>query len=447
MTTSYTNSEKHSPTEVFNRKELNKVAWGALVGTTLEWYDYYLYGTASALVFNTLFFGEGLPASVATLYSFGTFAVGFLIRPIGGLLFGHLGDRVGRKSSLLLSVVLMGTATFLIGVLPSYAAIGVVAPISLVALRLIQGLAAGGEWTGAMTLLLEHAPKELRGRYAVLPQLGGPGGTLLSSGAFALMGVVSASSFESWGWRVPFLLALPMLGIAVFIRLRLEESPAFIAATKLRAEQPSIPLIDLLRNDFGKVLAGALATTMGIAAYYILTTFFVSYASGLGLDRNLALNSTLIVAAVQIVWVYSIGSFADRIGSRRIVIIGGIGLIVLAFPIVALVSTGTFWGFTFGALLGVLCQALSYSVIGKLLVEMFPIQTRFTAVGLCYNLAGVVGGLMPFLAQSGLNATGGSSWSIVLLLVALGGTAIAGGLLARPTLQKTSNTVSVSSED
>lgn len=441
MTTSPASSEIRDTTKVFNRRELNKVAWGALVGTTLEWYDYYLYGTASALVFNTLFFGEGLPASVATLYSFGTFAVGFLIRPIGGLLFGHLGDRVGRKTSLLLSVTVMGAATFLIGILPSYAAMGVAAPIILVALRLVQGLAAGGEWTGAMTLLLEHAPKELRGRYAVLPQLGGPGGTLMSSGAFALMGVVSAGSFDSWGWRVPFLLALPMLGIAVFIRLKLEESPAFMAAAKQRSEQTHIPLIDLLRNDFGKVLAGALATTMGIAAYYILTTFFVSYAAGLGLDRNLALNSTLIVAAAQIVWVYSIGSFADRVGSRRIVIIGGIGLIVLAFPIVGLVSTGTFWGFTIGALLGVLCQALSYSVIGKLLVEMFPIRTRFTAVGLCYNIAGAIGGLMPFLAQSGLNATGGSSWSIVLLLVMLGGTAIAGGLLARPASPKATSTV------
>lgn len=417
-----------------DRKQLNKVAWGAFLGTTLEWYDYYLYGTASALVFNMLFFGEGLPAAVATLYSFATFAVGFIVRPLGGLLFGHLGDRVGRRAALLASVVIMGVATFAIGALPTYAAIGVAAPIILVVLRLLQGLSAGGEWTGAMTLLLEHAPADVRGRYSVLPQLGGPAGTLLSSAAFAIMGVLTANSFDAWGWRIPFLLALPMLCIAVYIRLKLEESPVFVAAREAKddTEDDKVPLLEVIRSDLGRVVTGTLATIMGIAAYYILTTFFVSYATSMGLSRQLALNSTLIVAAVQIVWVYSIGFFADRLGARRIIMIGGAGLMVFAFPIVALVSTGTFWGFTLGALLGVLCQAFSYSIIGKLLIEMFPVRTRYTAVGLCYNLAGVVGGLMPFLAQSGLNLTGGASWSIAVLLALLGLSAVAGGLFARP---------------
>ncbi|WP_406726934.1 MFS transporter [Streptomyces sp. GD-15H] len=227
-------------------KDAGRVAFASFVGTALEWYDYFLFGTASAIVFNRLYFTT-LNPTAATLAAFATFGVGFAARPIGALIFGWLGDRMGRKPALLITVVMIGVATGLIGLLPGYATIGVAAPLLLVLLRLVQGIAVGGEWGGAITLAVEHAPPGKRGWYAALPQVGSPVGTLLSSGAFALVLLLPSESFDSWGWRLPFLMAFPLMGIAVYIRRKVEESPLFDEMLE-QNEQAKVPALDIFRQ-------------------------------------------------------------------------------------------------------------------------------------------------------------------------------------------------------
>ncbi len=298
---------------VVTGRDAGRVAFAAFVGTALEWYDYFLFGTAAAIVFDRFFF-TSLSSSAATLAAFATFGVGFAARPLGAVLFGWLGDRIGRRPALLITVVGIGLATGLIGVLPGYVTIGVAAPLLLVLLRLLQGFAVGGEWGGAVTLAVEHAPPEKRGRYAALPQVGSPIGTLMSSGAFALVLLLPSGSFDSWGWRLPFLLAFPLTVVAFYIRRKVEESPLFDELVR-QDRRAKVPALEVFRQAWGPLLAAIASALLGVGGFYLLTTFVISYGTGtLGLSKSLMVDATLVAAGVEIVVILTMGRLAERIG-------------------------------------------------------------------------------------------------------------------------------------
>ncbi|MEU4013676.1 MFS transporter [Microbacterium sp. NPDC028030] len=405
-----------------------RVAWAAFVGTALEWYDYFLFGTAAALVFNRLFFTD-LDATAATLAAFATFGVGFAARPIGALAFGYIGDRYGRRPALLITIVMIGCATGLIGLLPDYLAIGIAAPIMLAVLRLLQGLAVGGEWGGAMTLAIEHAPIEKRGRFAALIQIGSPAGTLISSGAFALVLLMPPAVFDAWGWRLPFLLAFPLLGIALYIRLKVEESPIFQELVALEA-RAKVPALDLFRRAGGRLAVAVAAAMLGVGGFYLMTTFVVSYgANTLGVDRGLMVNATLIAAGVQIVVTVFAGRFAERFGPGRMTVVGAIATAAAAFPLFWLIDTRNPLAIIFAVTLGIALLTIAYAVTGALLTELFPPELRYSGVALGYNIAGAITGFLPLIATALLASTGGASWTAALLLILIALITALGGLL------------------
>lgn len=381
-------------------KSVGKIAFSAFVGTALEWYDFFLFGTASALVFNHLFFSDMNPAA-ATLASFATFGVGFLARPLGAILFGRLGDKMGRRPALILSIVVIGIATGLVGLLPTYFQIGLAAPILLTLLRLLQGIAVGGEWGGATTLAIEHAPAEKRGRYAALIQIGSPIGTLMSSGAFALVFLLPEESVDSWGWRIPFLAAFPFLGIALWIRMKVEESPVYKAleaeAEEMEAHQGSLK--DLFATHGKQVFYSACAAFVGIGGFFVYTTYALSYGTNvLGIERSEMVNATLIAAVVQIFINLFFGRLAERVGAWKVVAFGGLASAVASVPLWMMIDTASVPLIILAIVLGLAAITIPYSVSGVVLSQMFPPHLRYSGVAIGANIAGALSGLLPFLA-------------------------------------------------
>lgn len=409
-------------------KDVARIARAAFVGTALEWYDYFLFGTAAALVFNRLFFAGDADAMTATLASFATFGVGFAARPLGAFLFGMLGDRVGRRPTLILSIVAIGLATGIIGVLPTYLDVGVLAPILLTVLRLLQGLAVGGEWGGATTIAIEHAPVERRGRYAAMVQLGSPVGTLMSSGAFALVLMLPPEAVDSWGWRLPFLAAFPLLAVALWIRLKVEESPIFEDLLEMD-DRPKAPALDVFRKAWGRLLVAIAAAFLGVGGFYVMNTFVIAYATGtLGVDRQVVVNATLVAAVVQIFVVLIFGRVAESWGAGRVTMIGGIVTAAAAWPLFALIDTGQGWAIAVAVATGIGMLTITYAVTGALLSEIFPPELRYSGVSLGYNLAGALSGFLPFLATLMISRqeTPTSTPAVIILvgvslLTALGG--------------------------
>lgn len=398
--------------------EAKKVAFAAFVGTALEWYDYFLYGTAAALVFNRLYFVTNDPL-VSTLAAFASFAVGFVARPFGAVIFGHLGDRIGRRKTLIVTVVMIGFATALIGFLPDFAAIGVAAPLLLTLLRLLQGIAVGGEWGGAVTLAVEHAPAGHRGRYAALPQIGSPIGTLLSSGAILLVSLLPDASFDAWGWRLPFLAAFPLLYVAVYLRRRVEESPMFERLLE-EDELASTPVKDVVTGAFPQLLVGAGSAFLGVGGFYLATTFMISYGTGtLGIDNSVMLTSTLFAAVVEVGVLIAGGRLAERHGAGPVTVVGGLVTALLAFPVFWLVDTTQTLVVIAGVTLAVACLSIPYAVSGYLLTNLFPAQLRYSGVALSANLAGVASGFVPMAATALLAAAGEKSWAPALLLIGI----------------------------
>ncbi|MCM2580036.1 MFS transporter [Streptomyces meridianus] len=413
---------------VVTGKDAGRVAFAAFVGTALEWYDYFLFGTAAAIVFNTLYFTTFDPAT-ATLAAFATFGVGFAARPIGAVVFGWLGDRIGRRPALLVTVVLIGVSTGLIGLLPGYASIGIAAPLLLVLLRLLQGTAVGGEWGGAVTLAVEHAPPGLRGRYAALPQVGSPVGTLLSSGAFALVLLLPKDDFESWGWRVPFLLAFPMMLVALYIRRRVEESPLFDELLK-QDERAKIPALEVFRSAWRPLLVAMASALLGVGGFYLLTTFVISYgADTLGLSRGLMVNATLVAAVVEVGVILVVGRISERLGPGRVTLWGGLASAACAFPVFWLIDTRSPVAIVFSIAVGIAVLSVAYAVSGALLTELFPARLRYSGVALAYNLAGALTGFLPAAATALLKVSGNASWPVALLLVGLSLLTALGGFL------------------
>jgi MFS family permease len=311
----------------------------------------------------------------------------------------------------------MGLSTGIIGVLPPYATAGLLAPLALLLMRLCQGISAGGEWGGAMVLVMEHAPKKKHGIYAAIPQLGSPVATLLSTGALAIVATLPEEDFLSWGWRIPFLLAFPFLGVGLYLRYRVEESPIF---KQLQATQKvvKVPLAAAVRHTGGRMILGGMAALLGGSGFFIITTFMISYGTTvLGMERQTMLNATLLGALAQIVVIIVSGRLADRFGAWRVCASGALISAVLAFPVFALVDTANPVLVTLGIIIGMASLTIPYGPIGSLLAGIFPAQYRYSAMAVSYNVFGIIGGFLPIIAQTLLVANGNSSWGVALLLM------------------------------
>lgn len=385
---------------------IRRIVGASLVGTTIEWYDFFLYGSAAALVFNDLFFPTADPLT-GTLIAFITYAIGFLARPLGGVVFGHYGDKVGRKRLLVLSLLLMGGATFAMGLLPTYDAIGVGAPVLLTVLRLVQGFALGGEWGGAVLLVSEHGGDKHRGFWASWPQSGAPGGNLLATGVLALLAAVqSESAFQAWGWRVPFLLSGVLVMVGLWIRLSVSESPVFLEA-QARAEAAAAqgvkdepPVVEVFRKSWRQVLT-AIGTRFGEnISYYVLTSFVLVYVTRhLDLPKSTALNAVLIGSAVHFATIPAWGALSDRIGRRPVTLIGSVGMALWAFAFFALVDSESFTVITAAVTVGLLLHGAMYGPQAAFISEMFDTKVRYSGASMGSQLASIVAGaLAPIIA-------------------------------------------------
>jgi MHS family shikimate/dehydroshikimate transporter-like MFS transporter len=400
--------------------QLRRVVLSSYLGTTIEFYDFLLYGTAASLVFNKLFFSN-LDPLAGTVAAFGTFAVGYLARPLGGIICGHFGDRIGRKSMLLLTMSLMGVASFLIGLLPTYDRIGIWAPVLLVGLRVIQGIAVGGEWGGAAVMTAERAGSRRRGLWASFTQMGAPTGMLLSTGILTALSGLSDRQFLAWGWRVPFLLSIVLLGVGLFVRSRVAESPDFEKA-KASNKLARLPLVEVLRRNPGN-LARACGVGFGaFVAQSLLTTFVIAYAVRIGYPRSAVLTGLTISSGLAIIGLPFFASLSDRFGRRPVVLAGAVSMAAAAFPLFALINTGSPVLLTVALIIGqsILHPAM-YGPMAALLTEMFGTKVRYTGASLGYQLAAVLGaGFAPLIAGSLLSAAGGSNSSLVSLFLIAG---------------------------
>jgi metabolite-proton symporter len=374
----------------------------SLIGTTIEWYDFFLYGSAAALVFNKLFFPSYDPVT-GTLLAFATYAVGFVARPLGGIVFGHFGDRIGRKRLLMLSLVLMGVATVLIGLLPTYAQIGVWAPALLIALRLVQGFAVGGEWGGAVLMAAEHGDSARRGFWASWPQAGVAAGSLLSAGVLALMaGFQSEADFLSWGWRVPFLLSALLVVVGWYIRNRVSESPMFEKALDESEIPPKLPAMEVMRERPKAILLGAGLRVGENISYYILTVFSLTFLVDVAAEsRSLALNALLIGAAVQFFAIPLFALLSDRIGRRPVYAFGGLGLAAFIFVFFSMLESGDNLLIVAAIVIGLVLHSAMYGPQASFITELFPTRIRYSGVSIAYQLTSIVAGsLAPIIALS-----------------------------------------------
>ena len=382
------------------RTPLRRVIGASLIGTTIEWYDFFLYGSAAALVFNRLFFPDYDPL-VGTMLAFATYALGFIARPVGGIVFGHFGDRIGRKKLLMWSLVLMGAATVLIGLLPTYAQIGIWAPVALIVLRLVQGFAVGGEWGGAVLMAAEHGDAKRRGFWASWPQAGVPAGNLLAAGVLALLaGFQPEDAFLDWGWRVPFVLSAILVVVGWYIRNRGAESPMFEKAIDEAEAPPKLPAIEVVRERPKALVLGAGLRIGENISYYILTVFSLTYLVDVAAEtRSLALNALLIGAAVQFLAIPFFAWLSDRIGRRPVYAFGGLGLAAWSFLLFPLLGSGEPASIVLALVVGLVLHGAMYGPQAAFITELFPTRIRYSGVSLAYQLTAIVGGsLAPIIA-------------------------------------------------
>jgi metabolite-proton symporter len=401
--------------------EVRRVAVASLVGTTIEWYDFFIYASAAGLVFSQLFF-PALDASSALLVSFATIGVSFVARPVGGVLAGHLGDRFGRKGMLVATLLIMGLSTVGVGLLPTYASIGVAAPVLLVVLRLLQGLSAGGEWGGAALMAVEHAPAGRRGFFGTYPQVGVPIGLVLANLVFlAVSTSTTEEQFLAWGWRVPFLLSIVLIGVGFFVRARVSESPVFSRLREQRARR-SAPLVLVLRDHPRAVLVAIGLFVANNMIGYLLIAFVTSYGTrSLGVSSATMLAVGIVGAVVWGVAIVTSGSWSDRVGRRRVYLVGTIALLLWSFPFFWLLDTATLpWMLLAVAGLGI-GLGLTYGPQAAAYAELFPAAVRYSGASFAYALGAVLGGgFAPLIAQALLGATGTSlSVSLYMVLVCL----------------------------
>ena len=406
---------------------MRKVALTSLAGTSIEWYDFFLYGAAAALIFPTAFFGE-MPGSTALILSFLTFAAGFIARPIGGVIFGHFGDKIGRKKTLIIALILMGVASTLIGLLPTYAMIGVAAPILLTLLRFAQGLAIGGQWGGAMLLVTESAPSNQRGFYGAYAQAGVPIGVILANLAYIIIGsLVSDEAFYSWGWRIPFLASAVLIGLSMYIQLTMEDTKAFKELQHTIGDQQASqnipikksPVLEAIKKYPQRISLAAGAFLSVQVTFYILIAFILTYGEkSTNLMRDDMLSAVLIGSAIMIPFLFLFSSYSDRNGRRGIFMLGSILTAIWAFAIFPLVDTGNFWMAVLAITVGLVFLAMMYGPQAAFFAELFSTEVRYSGANLGYQLGAILGGAFAPAIAIKLSTNFGIFWVSVYIAVA-----------------------------
>lgn len=402
-------------------REIRRVAMASAVGTTLEYYDFYLYGALSAIVFGKAFFPSDSP-TVGTLLAFATFGVGFVARPLGGIITGHFGDRVGRKSMLILTLTVMGASTVGMGLLPTYSSVGVLAPILLVALRLVQGLAHGGEWGGAAIMAVEHAPENRRAFYGTWPQMGVYLGIVVSNLVLSAFLLLPDAQFDSWGWRIPFLLGAILVFVGLILRRGISESPEF-SEVKESSQPHRLPLVTALRTNLRGIFVTFGAKAAETGAFYLITVFGISYASDhAGMSSDSALHGVLIAALISIVAVGLFGVLSDRIGRRPVYMFGAAFTALFAFPFFWLADTGSTIALWAALVLGLaIGHASMYGAQSAYFAELFEADIRYSGASLGYQLgAALIGGFTPLIAAALLLTSNNQPWPVALYIIALG---------------------------
>jgi MFS transporter, MHS family, shikimate and dehydroshikimate transport protein len=415
--------------EAVPRSTVRKVAFASSAGNAIELYDFLIYGTASAVVLNKLFFPTGDPR-VGTLLAFATFGVGFLVRPLGALVIGHFGDRIGRKPMLVLTLTATGTCTALIGLLPSYSQVGLLAPVLLILLRLSQGFFLGGEQSGAALMVVEHAPPGHRAWYGGWTFLGSPLGLFLGTGMFSLATALSGGAFLDWGWRVPFLFGIVLVAVGLYMRLGISESPEF---QRLRGENEvrKAPLAEVMRTSWQRVLLGA-GVNLGFNTFiFVLVNFLLSYGTqNLHLPQQVLLNASLVGGLAQIASVLVFSRLADRIGRLPVMLGGAVFLAVFAFPLFWLIDSRSVGLLTLGVALGYAGSGAIFGPMAVYFAELFDTRVRYTGAAFSYQLGAVLGGgLSPLIATALLGVDDGRSWPVSVYLV-VGGLISLGCLVA-----------------
>ncbi|MGY8663674.1 MFS transporter [Bradyrhizobium sp. UFLA05-109] len=420
-----------------DQRSIRTIVAASAIGTTIEWYDFLIYATAASLVLNKLFFPTEDPL-VGKLISISTIGVGFFARPIGAIVISHFGDRLGRKAPLILTLMSMGFATTLIGLLPTYSSIGIAAPILLVACRLVQGLAVGGEWGGAVLIVTEHSPPHKRGFYGSLVQIGFPLGMSLGTASFFALAYLDDQQFMSWGWRLPFVASAALVAIGTFIRLRIDETPDFKRVVS-EGKVARIPVWEVIRRYPKDILIGLGARITEISWIYVLTIFGLSYAvTTLALPRGLVLGSIALGAAVELITIPLFGALSDRIGRRPIYLLGCVAAILLSFPIFWAIASRdpvvVVLAFVIGMSVG---HGIMYGVQASFLSEMFPSNLRYSGASLGYQIAAPIGGgLVPLASAAVVGFTGGATWPVSLLMILIASTTVLAVLVARETAPK-----------
>jgi MHS family shikimate/dehydroshikimate transporter-like MFS transporter len=397
---------------------IGRVVLASFVGTMIEWYDYFLYGTAAATVFGQLFFPSE-DQFISQMSSYGAFAFGFFMRPLGGVIFGHFGDRVGRKAMLVTTLLMMGLATFLIGLLPTYESIGVAAPILLILLRLVQGLGVGGEWGGAVLMAVEHGHAGKRGLYGSVVQMGVPAGLLLATAVFSIFKLLPPEEFLSWGWRVPFLFGILLLGVGMFIRFQVFESPLF-DETKHKQGVSRLPILEVFREYPRSVLLAMGARFAENASFYIFSVFVLSYGkTTLQIPEQTILTGIWIAAAVQIFAIPAAGILSDRFGRRPLYLAGAIGVAAFAFPFFWLLETREAPAIWLAIVVALIAHSLMYGPQAAFFSELFGTRVRYSGASVGYQLASpLAGGVAPLIATALLKWSGGATWPVALYLIA-----------------------------
>jgi MFS family permease len=398
-----------------------RAATAAFIGTMIEWYDFYIYATAAALVFGELFF----PSSdrfISTMASFATFAVGFFARPLGAVVFGHLGDRIGRKKALMTTLMMMGVATVCVGLLPDYSKVGVLAPALLVLLRVVQGVAVGGEWGGAVLMAGEHAPKGRRTFFASFAQLGSPAGLILSLIAFRAVTSMDKADFLSWGWRLPFIASTVLLIVGIVIRLSVNESPEF-ERVKQANRTARLPIAEVCRSAGGLVLLCIGANTIGIAGVYFTNTFMIAYTTQyVGVTRSLILDCLFVVAIIQFLSQPVAAWLAERMGGARFLKLAALLAMISPYPMFVLVQSGTVVPMVIGIAIAVVCMASFYSVIAGFVSGVFPTRVRYSGISLAYQVCGAIaGGLTPLVGTWLAHRYTGQWWPLAVFYTCLAG--------------------------
>lgn len=415
---------------------IRKVAAASLIGTAIEWYDFFLYGAAAALVFNQLFFPQFDPL-VGTLIAFATFTVGFVARPLGSIVFGHFGDKIGRKSMLVTTLLIMGLATAFVGLLPTYDAIGITAPIILVALRFLQGFAVGGEWGGAVLMAVEHAPRGQRGFYGSWPQIGVPLGVLTATVIFGLFSRLPDEAFLSWGWRVPFLFSFALVAVGLFIRLQILETPAFQQVKDSQTEA-RVPVVDVVRT-YPKNLALAMGARIAEnGLYFVFSTFVLTYVvTQVDLEESVGLNGVTIASIIGLATIPAFGALSDKIGRRPVYLFGAGFSLLFAFPFFWLLDTGVPFLVWVAVALGLgIGHAAMYGPQAAFFSELFGTRVRYSGAALAYALPSIVaGGLAPLIATGLLSQTGGAPWGVSLYMIAMALITFVSVFLAKETFR------------